>query len=41
MLGEEVGSELSPQLRRLLHYRSTPPLDEEERLNTVISEQEE
>ena len=40
MLGEDVGSKLSPQLRRLFHYRSTPPLNEQERLNTVISEQE-
>jgi len=24
----------------LLHYRSTPPLNEEERLNTVINEPE-
>ena len=40
MLGEDVGSNMSPQLRRLFHYRSTPPLNEQERLNTVISEQE-
>ena len=38
MLGENTGKHLSPQLRRLLHYRSTPPLNEEERLNTVINE---
>ena len=40
MLGDHIGKTLSPQLRRLLHYRSTPPIDEQERLNTVISEPE-
>ena len=40
MQGEHIGKNLSPQLRRLLHYRSIPPLDEEERLNTVIKEVE-
>ena len=40
MLGHEFGKQLSPQLRRLLHYRSIPPLHEEERLNTVVREAE-
>ena len=40
MLGEETGSQLGPQLRRLLHYRSIPPLDEQDRLNTVVREEE-
>jgi len=40
MLGQHTGEQITPQLRRLLHYRSTPPLNEEERLNTVINEPE-
>ncbi len=30
MLGEERGKTFSPELRRLFHYRSTPPLDEQD-----------
>jgi len=35
MLGNKLGDELSPHLRQILHYESTPPLNEEERLATL------
>ncbi len=38
MLGEEFGRSVSPPLRRLLHYCSTPPLNERERVNTLIKQ---
>ena len=38
MLGEKFGKKLSKPLRRLLHYTSTPPLNEDERRHTVIKE---
>ena len=38
MLDEKFGKKLSKPLRRLLHYTSTPPLNEDERRHTVIKE---
>lgn len=38
MLGPEIGKTLSPELRRLFHYNSNPPLNEDERINTLISQ---
>lgn len=38
MLGEKFGKKLNKPLRRLFHYTSTPPLNEEERKHTVIKE---
>ena len=38
MLGQEYGKKLNKNLRRLLHYTSTPPLNEEEGSYTVIRE---
>lgn len=38
MLGEKFGKKLSKPFRRLFHYTSTPPLNEDERTNTVIEE---
>ena len=35
MLGNKLGDELTPQLRQILHYESTPPLNEEERMATL------
>jgi hypothetical protein len=36
MIGEEAGKTLDPELRRLFHFNSTPPLDENERLLTLV-----
>lgn len=38
MLGQRFGKKLNKPLRRLFHYTSTPPLNEEERKHTVIKE---
>lgn len=38
MLGEDFGKKTSKELRRLFHYNSTPPLNEDERENTVTKE---
>lgn len=38
MLGDEFGKKLSRPLRRLLHYTSTPPINEEERRNIIVRE---
>lgn len=38
MLGEEFGKSTSKELRRLLHYNSTPPVNEDQRLSTLIKE---
>lgn len=38
MLGEKFGKKLNKPLRRLFHYTSTPPLNEEERKYTVVKE---
>ena len=37
-LGEEFTRSLTPTQRRLLHFNSTPPLNEEERFSTLIKE---
>lgn len=38
MLGEEFGKNTTKELRRLFHYNSTPPLNEDYGINTVIRE---
>ncbi len=38
MLGPELGATLSKRTRKLLHYTSIPPLNEDERVNTLIRE---
>jgi len=38
--GEEFVQSLTPAQRRLLHFNSTPPIHEDERLSTVIKEGE-
>jgi len=35
MIGEEWGKKLSPELRQLFHFDSTPPLDDDERIMTL------
>ena len=36
MLGEDFKKKLTPELKRLFHYDSIPPLDENERINTLV-----
>ena len=38
MLGSERGKVLSKRLRHLLHYTSIPPVNDEERSNTLVRE---
>ena len=38
MLGEDFGKKTTKELRRLFHYNSTPPLNEDIRTNTVVKE---
>ncbi len=38
MLGEKFGKNTTKELRRLFHYNSTPPLNEDFSVNTVIKE---
>ena len=35
MLGEKKSKKISKQIRKLLHYYSTPPINDETRLSTV------
>lgn len=38
LMGEEFGKRTSKEIRRLLHYNSTPPLNERERFSTLVRE---
>lgn len=38
MLGPEFGKSLNKTYRRLLHFTSIPPLNEDERMNTLVKE---
>ncbi len=41
MLGADYGKQINSTYRRLLHYNSTPPLNEDERMNTLVKDVEE